>query len=310
MHQNILIIGGNGFIGSHIVDILKANNYNITVLSLHQERYRKPLEGVEYLNYDYGNISVLKEAIRYSNTILHLAHDTTPKVSFMDPLNEVFSNIAKFIKLLELVKDQGKRIVYFSSGGTVYGNSNLQKIAEDTVHWPISPYGVAKSTMEKYLYMYHCNFQIPYLIIRPSNVYGIRSNFEGDQGIIPIFIKKALHNEKIQIWGTGENVRDYIYVTDLARAVYALIRKTSIQGVFNIGFGEGYSIKDVANAIFKLTNQDAKNFIEFQTTRSFDVKRVVLDNTKIKSEINWQPEITLNEGIVFTRDWLKSQLNL
>jgi UDP-glucose 4-epimerase len=308
MENNVLIIGGNGFIGSHIVDVLKSNNFRIGVLGLHRERFRNPIPDVEYIDYDYGNITALKEVISRFTTIIHLAHSTTPKVSFMDPLNEAIPNLTKFLNLLELIKDKGTRIIYFSSGGTVYGNPNVPLINEEVSNWPISPYGVVKMTMERYLYMYHSNFNIPFVILRPSNVYGVRANYEGEQGIIPIFIKKALQGEKIQIWGDGNIVRDYIYVTDLADAVLEILKNVNVQGIFNIGSGSGQSINQILDRIIEVTNSSTDNLVEYSPIRSFDVSTAVLDIHKLKAVIDWRPKISLHNGISLTANWIKEQL--
>jgi UDP-glucose 4-epimerase len=308
MEDNVLIIGGNGFIGSHIVDVLLANNFRVGVLGLHNERYRSAQAGVEYINYDYGNIAALKEVVQRFTTIIHLAHSTTPKVSFMDPLNEAIPNLTKFLNLLELIKDKGIRILYFSSGGTVYGNPQTSLISEEESNWPISPYGVIKATMERYLFMYHYNFKMPYIILRPSNVYGIRANYEGEQGIIPIFIKKALQNEKIQIWGDGEIIRDYVYVSDVADAVLEILRTPIINGVFNLGSGTGQSINEILKNVIEVAKPSSTDLVEYLPTRSFDVKTVVLDISKIQSVINWQPKVALSEGINDTVNWIKERI--
>jgi UDP-glucose 4-epimerase len=308
MDNNVLIIGGNGFIGSHIVDVLVANRFRVGVLGLHNERYRDAQPGVEYINYDYGNIAALRDVIQRFDTIIHLAHSTTPKVSFMDPLNEAIPNLTKFLNLLELIKDKGTRILYFSSGGTVYGNPQTSIINEDNSNWPISPYGVIKATMERYLFMYHYNFKVPYVILRPSNVYGIRANYEGEQGIIPIFIKRAFQNEKIQIWGDGEIIRDYIYVSDVADAVLKILQDSTINGVFNLGSGIGNSINEILESVIDVANSKSKNLVEYLPTRSFDVKTVILDVSKLKSVIVWQPKVSLYDGISQTANWIKERL--
>lgn len=190
--KQVLIIGGNGFIGSHLVDIFLENNINVKVLSRNEEKFRKPIKKVDYIIGDYGNISVLTQAIKNCDTIIHLAHDTNPGSSLLYPYNELLENTTRFVRFLELVKYKSKRIILFSSGGVVYGNplKGEDKFNENRKLMPISPYGVTKVTMENYLYMYHHNYNLPYFIIRPSNAYGEREDFRRNQGIIPIFIKK------------------------------------------------------------------------------------------------------------------------
>lgn len=302
-----LFIGGNGFIGSHLCDTFLAEGVELRVLSRHDERFRKPLKGVEYVSGDYGNAGILKKALVSCDTVVHLAHNTTPKTSMEDLQSEIFTNVVFFIKLLELLKDEPKRLIYFSSGGVVYGNPTAIPVKEESPLSPISSYGVVKKTMESYLYLYNWIYGIPYLIIRPSNAYGEREDYQGEQGVIPIFIKKLLLGEKISIWGDGETIRDYIYVKDLARAAFMLHKKKDLCGIFNVSSAQGVSINDLIRIISSKIGIREPD-VEYQSPRRFDVSRIILDNSKIKEAVGWEPETGLEQGIANTIEWLGGQL--
>lgn len=306
--SKVLFIGGNGFIGSHLCDTFLAQGVEVRVLCRHDERFRKPLKGVEYISGDYGNAGILKKALDSCDTVIHLAHNTTPKTSMEDLQNEIFTNVVFFIKLLELMKeDPTKRLIYFSSGGVVYGNPAEIPVTEESPLAPISSYGVVKKTMESYVYLYNWIYGMPYLIIRPSNAYGEREDYLGEQGVIPIFIKKLLLGEKITIWGDGEIIRDYIYVKDLARAAFMLYRKKDLCGIFNASSAAGDSINDIIRIISSQIGIRDLN-VEYQSPRRFDVSKIVLDNTKLKNAVGWEPETGLEHGIANTMAWLRGQL--
>jgi len=305
--SRVLLIGGNGFIVSHLADMFLNKGVEVRSLSFEAEKFRRPLKKVDYIYSDYGDIEILDKALQECDTVIHLAHNADPGSSITDSNDAI--NISNFINLLELIKSKNIRVILFSSGGVVYGNPEKNPVCEQTLLKPISPYGVTKVTMENYLYMYHHIYGIPYLIIRPSNAYGEREDFFQKQGVIPIFLKKILFDETIEIWGDGNVVRDYIYIKDLAYAVFLLYKKKELNGVFNIGSGRGTSINELVKIILSNFNESFEKII-YKKKRAFDVSKIVLDNSKLKNLTGWLPEVDLDSGIKLSLKWVKRQLVL
>ncbi|MBC8207256.1 MAG: NAD-dependent epimerase/dehydratase family protein [Kiritimatiellaeota bacterium] len=305
--KQVLLIGGNGFIGSHLVDKLLAENCRVKVLDQFPERYRKPLLDVEYILDDYGDIGVLKKALHGCDTLIHLAHVGSPASAIKEADKEVLNSITAFVRMLEWLKGgMVGQFMFFSSGGAVYGVPDVTPVPEDYKGWPVSPYGVAKLSMEHYLHMFSAQNQLPYQIIRPSNPYGPRQNFLGSQGAISIFTHKILSGESIEIWGDGNNRKDYVYVEDLADAVIALMENGRKKEVYNVGSGEGVSLKAIISCIEHSCNVSAN--VQYAPRRSQDVPDIVLSCGKIKADVDWTPSTALSDGIDILRKWMQSYL--
>lgn len=308
MGNRVLLIGGNGFIGSHIADYLLKDGYAVRILDRYRERFRSPLSGVEYVEGDFSHPDSLKTALRGYNTVVHLAHCGVPATSVAAPEREVIDSIAGFSQMLDLLKGSDvERFLLFSSGGAVYGVLDQIPAGESFCGWPISPYGVAKIAMEKYLHMFSYLNGLSYQIIRPSNAYGPRQNFLGAQGVIAIFIHRILTRQTIEIWGDGSAVKDYIFISDLARAVLALLKSGCSNDVFNVGSGTCVSVNDLLAVIQDVTGLKAD--IKYTAVRRQDVQKVVLSCKKIVQNAGWQSEVGIREGITETAKWVQSVLH-
>ncbi len=305
MNKRVLLIGGNGFIGSHIVDELLAQNYNVRVLDMYPERFREPLPDVEYILSDYSEMGVVKSAVAGCDSVIHLAHVGTPATSADQAGQEVLTSMNAFVRLLEWLKGgMVERFMFFSSGGAVYGKPDRTPVPEEYKGWPVSPYGVAKLSMEHYLHMFSLLNDLPYQIIRPSNPYGPRQNFLGSQGVISIFMHRVLTGQQIEIWGDGNCRKDYVYVEDLAEAVSTLIGSKLENETFNIGSGEGLSLNEIISTIEHSCGK--KGNVEYTNDRQQDVSEIVLSSEKIRSEVGWVPSTSLNAGVDRTREWMRS----
>lgn len=301
--MNILVLGGNGFIGSHLVDKLLLEGHSVRVFDKNDEHYRKALPAVDYHLGEFGNRGLLSEALNGIDVVVHLISTTLPKTSNDDPVFDVQSNVIESLFLLEqCVANKIKKIIFASSGGTVYGVPQSLPVPEDNQTNPICSYGIGKLTIEKYLKLFKQLHNLDYVIIRPSNPFGCRQNPFGIQGVIPVFLGKILRNDPIQIWGTGKVVRDFIYVEDLADALYkAIIYKTASQ-VFNIGSGEGHSLNDLLSVMRSVTMRDFT--VTYTTGRAYDVPKIYLDISRATNELNWEPHTSLEEGIKNTWDFV------
>lgn len=300
-----LVIGGSGFIGSHIVDALLARGVQVRVYDRLPELLRPTPAGVEFRQGEFGNSALLAEALADVDQVFHLVSTTVPSTSNLDPIADIQGNLINTVQLLELMRAAGvKRLVFLSSGGTVYGVPEKDPVAETHTLRPISSYGIVKVAIENYLFMEHRLHGLEYVALRASNPYGPRQGHGGVQGVIGTYLWKIAHNEPIQLWGDGSIVRDFIHVRDLAQlCVRAAERK--IIGCYNAGSGQGHSIAQIIDTISKTSGVCVEPIRK--PARGFDVPRVVLDISSIQKEIGWVPTITLDEGIKETWSWVKDQ---
>lgn len=301
-----LVLGGNGFIGSHVVDALLAEGHSVRVFDRYPEKFRAPLQPVDYRLSSFEDTPSLSEALEGIDVVYHLISTTVPSTSNKDPVFDIESNLVRTVRLLNLMKDSGVgRIVYLSSGGTVYGVPEVSPIPEEHPLWPICSYGVVKVAVENYLHMYQSLYGIGSVILRASNPYGERQGHTGVQGVIGTFMGKIKANQPVEIWGDGSVVRDYIYVKDLAR-LCVLAGKSQGSGIFNAGAGEGRSVKQVFDAVSHISQSGIEAI--YKTGRAYDVPEVVLDVQQSEKAFGWKPQITFENGLRASWAWVDKYL--
>lgn len=299
--NNVLLIGGAGFIGSNIIrHLLDAGVFDVSVIepefaSLHR------LSGlpVKIHRCEISNIDELK-SITIENkidTIIHLVSTIIPGSNFEDYQREFTNVLYPSVRLMEFCCEKNIKFVYFSSGGTVYGDrkGDIVPFKENDPMAPISFYGWSKQMMENSILFMHRTQNLNYLIIRPSNPYGKGQNLHGKQGLIAVALGKILAGESIEVWGDGSAVRDYIYIDDLGKAVADVLMDESIVNeTINIGSGVGYSVNEIINSLRKVAEEEVK--VEYVAARNVDVSSVVLDTTLLRKMIDFNP-IDIEEGI-------------
>ncbi|WP_243370841.1 NAD-dependent epimerase/dehydratase family protein [Geotalea sp. SG265] len=300
--MKFLILGGNGFIGSHLVDRLLAAGHKVRVFDKYEEHYRKPIAGVDYRFGDFGNRGLLADALVGVNTVFHLISTTLPKTSNDDPAFDIQSNVVETIFLLEQCIVRNIKVIFVSSGGTVYGKPLTLPIAENSPTDPECSYGITKLMIEKYLALFKLLHNLDYTIVRPSNPYGSRQNPNGIQGAISVFLGKVARNEPIEIWGDGEVVRDYVYIEDLAEGIYRAATKPTESRIFNLGSGTGYSLNEIVETIRTVTGREVQ--VEYKPKRTFDVPRIYLDIARARTELDWAPVVSLPAGIAKTWEFV------
>jgi len=304
--MNVLVLGGNGFIGSHLVDELLIAGHSVRVFDHFSERYRPPLLGVDYRFGQFGDVFSMAEALHSIDLVYHLISTTVPSTSNMNPVDDISDNLIPSVVLLEQMIKMGiKRIVFISSGGTVYGVPQSVPVSEEHPLNPICSYGVIKVAIENYLKMYMELYGLKPTIIRPSNPFGPRQGHDGVQGVISTFLSKALRGEPLNVWGDGSIVRDFLYISDLVKLAVTA-GESGYVGVFNAGYGSGVSIRTVIDMISEAVG--VSPVINFQPKRSFDIQEVFLDIAKASSTFNWKPTVNLEQGILNHLKWLKTQL--
>jgi UDP-glucose 4-epimerase len=302
--MNVLLIGGNGFIGSHLLDGLVLRNHKVRVFDIAHEKFREPSPGVDYRISNLNNIPDLYEAMMGIDVVFHLASTTVPSTSSIDIIADVNNNVISTLNILNLAARQRiKKFVYFSSGGAIYGNSDSLPLSEDHHKNPVSSYGIIKETIEHYIKLYNAQNNLDYLILRPSNPYGPRQGHFIAQGVIATFLRKAKSNDPFLIYGNGSSKKDYIFIDDVVEMIMQLVESNS-QGIFNIGSGSGASLNEIITLINKITKKENK--VIYTESKSYDVNNFVLDISKLKSKLNKAIELTsLEKGIESTWDWIQ-----
>jgi len=295
-----LVLGGCGFLGSVVTRRLVEEGMDVRVFDKEGQdtyRIRSVIDKIDLQFGDFSNLGDLKQALEGATTVLHFIGTTIPQTSMNDIKYDVETNVLPTVRLLELLKEnKSTRIIFASSGGTVYGASAAHRpISEDAPTEPISAYGISKLTVEKFIKLFSFNYALPYVILRFANPYGPSQHPLRPQGAVGVFLNKALKGEEITIWGNGSAVRDYLYEEDLAAAVAAAVKKTSMRGVFNVGTGTGTSLNEIVNLI--QTTFAVSCRVAYDNERTFDVPYNVLDIGKIRSETGWTPARSLTDGL-------------
>jgi UDP-glucose 4-epimerase len=305
-----LVLGGGGFIGSALVDRLLADRYCVRVF----ERtriipYRKFLshENIEWQTGDFQSKADIEEATESCDVIIHLISTTLPKNSSSDPIYDVESNLVSTLELLTCAVRRGtKKIVFISSGGTVYGIPRQVPIPETHPMNPVVPYAITKLAIEKYLYYFRTVHGLEYSVLRVANPFGGRQRLGTGQGAVATFISKAIVDEPIEIWGDGSVTRDYIYIDDVVDAFIRSIEYSGEHRVFNIGSGCGRSLNEVISAIESLIGRPVRR--SYLPARPFDVPINILDISRAQTCLGWNPQVSFHEGLKRTILWIRRNM--
>ena len=310
-----LVLGGAGFIGSHLCNALLSENYAVRIFDrpgskfvpLADSKNREFSSNIEFYEGDYLNKRQVDEAVEGCDIVFHLISTTVPASSNADPSYDISSNVIGSINLIQsCIQHNIKKFVYVSSGGTIYGVPTSLPIPEVHPCNPICSYGIGKLAVEKYLHLYQYLNDLDYCVIRLSNPYGWNPNVKKQQGVINVFIDQIIRHQHIEVWGDGSVIRDYIHIDDAVSALIAVLKKNVKNDVFNIGAGEGASIRDLLDILrmamaFEFT-------VDYKGGRKFDVPEIVLDISKARRQFGWQPIIKLEESVsVLVADTLKSR---
>lgn len=305
--MKILVTGGAGFVGSHIIDELNKNGHKVVVVdNLSTGSKRNVCKGVKFYKTDIRSKN-LEDIFRKEkfNAVCHVAAKTNMRETLNDPLKDISINVVGMVKLLELCKKYKiKKFVFSSTGGALYGNTKNLPTTENTPTRPISPYGVDKLTGERYLYYYHHVHDLSVVILRYSNIYGPRlERKKGGACATMKFIQTILKGDKLTITGDGKQTRDFVYVGDVAKAnCLALTQKKKGYFIYNISSGKETSINMLVSLLQNKLKTDVRPYhakkIRGEVLRSF------LSNKKAIKELGWKPKYDLESGIIETLKYL------
>ena len=296
----ILVTGGAGFIGSNLVHKLIQMRHNVVVIDNLSTGFRSNLHPqAKFYKVDICSAVIDKifqrEKIDY---ILHYAAQVDVRKSLQNPILDVQVNISGSINLLRSCqKHKVKKVIFASTGGAIYGEQSYFPADEKHLELPISPYGVAKLSVEKYLHFYKEVYGIPYVAVRYANVYGPRQNPKGDSGVVAIFSEKLLRNEALTIYGKGEQTRDYVYVEDAVNAAL-LALKSKQTGSFNIGTGKETSVNQLYRMMKAKTCSGSR--VTYAPFRAGEQMRSCIDYTKAKKLLGWKASFDLYSGLDLT----------
>ena len=301
MKEGILFIGGAGFIGSAVIkEWISSNREESRVIVLEPLLANvSRIEGapVELLRGNISDIDLIETVIKLNNIrkVVHLVSTMVPGCGYDEYKQEFENVIFPTVRLMQLCSRLDVQFVYFSSGGTVYGErKTLQPFVETDPKEPISYYGLSKQMIENSILFEHRMSNLRYLILRPSNPYGHGQNLHGRQGLIAVALGKILAGEPITIWGDGSSIRDYIYIDDLAKVVVKLLKTDVSNMTLNIGSSKGYSVREIIKVLSEIAEEDIR--VKYTPSRKNDVSNMILDTSMLKSLVNIKLT-SLEEGV-------------
>lgn len=332
--MKVLVTGGAGFIGSHLVDKLIKQGHKVIVidnLSTGRKENLTPAffkKGGANSNAKFYQLDIQSPKIseifkkEKIEIVFHLAAQIDVRKSVEEPIEDAKNNILGSLNILENCKKFGvKKIIFSSTGGAIYGDTEVVPTSESYPALPLSPYGVAKLTTEKYLNYYYKVFELPYISLRLANVYGPRQNSEGEidetlshlsasshsrstceAGVVAIFCHKLLKNEQPFIFGDGNQTRDYIFVDDVVEAAI-LAAENSKVGIFNVGTAKETSVNEIFAELKRIIGSSCKEI--YSPSKMGEQKRSCLDCSRAKQELKWSPKYNLEQGLKKTLNFFK-----
>lgn len=305
--MKILVTGGAGFIGSHVVDLYLENGHEVVIVDdLSTGRLSNVNPRATFYQVDIGDRAV-EEIFRREqpDVVNHHAAQMDVRYSVAHPLFDAEVNILGSIRLIELARQyRVKRFIYISSGGAAYGEPVYLPCDENHPVDPLCPYGASKHTVEHYLFLYEKNYGLPYTVLRYPNVYGPRQNPGGEAGVIAIFTGKMLCGEEVVINGDGEQLRDYVFVKDCARANLLALDPRFPSGIYNLGSGKGTSVNELFAALQQLTGSTLP--ARYGPAKLGETRHIYLNAAKATRVLGWAQRVGLKQGLAETVEYVRS----
>ncbi len=302
------VIGGAGFIGRPVVQLLREAGREVVIID--RGPAPEPVSGITYYQGDYSDRTFLEGVLVEVDEVVHLAYASVPKTSFDDPFADLLHNVPPALVLFDVAAAAHiQKLVFVSSGGTVYGHAQSLPIAETHPTNPISPYGITKLAIEKYAGLYFELKDLPVVTVRPANAYGEEQRPYTGQGFIATAIASVLEGKEITVFGETGGVRDYIHVRDIASGIVAALEHGKPGECYNLGTGVGASTKDIIEKleVYARTKGVAVQAV-YQPARKFDVASNILDSKKITQDTGWKSSVDLEPGLQAVWNYQVSQL--
>jgi UDP-glucose 4-epimerase len=303
-----LVLGGGGFIGRHLIEDLLAQGKEVLVYD-RPDALRSIAEKfpqVKLIDGEFQNENRWISILNGVNICYHLISTSVPKSSNDDPISDVSGNLIGTLQLLDAARRNNLRLVFASSGGTVYGAPRAELVSEEHPTNPLCSYGITKLAIEKYLLLYRELYGVRSVVLRIANPYGPGQRPDSIQGVIAVFSGRILRGHVVDIWGDGSVVRDYVFVKDVVSAMRAASSYGGRRTVFNIGSGRGFSVSEILSSIESASGKVAE--VIHHPPRGFDVQKSVLDISNARAELGWEPRVSLCDGIAQTLAWMKENL--
>lgn len=302
----IMVTGGAGFIGSHVVDLFVSKGYEVIIVDdLSTGRASNLNPAAKFYKLDIRDPQLRDVfAVEKPDYISHHAAQMDVRRSVAQPLFDADVNILGSINLIECAKEYHvKHFVYISTGGAVYGEPERVPCVETDPINPICQYGASKHTVEHYLYMYHVNYGLNYTVLRYPNVFGPRQDPHGEAGVIAIFTGKMLVGDQVTINGDGEQTRDYVYVGDCARANYLAVTVAHLSGIYNIGWGRPTSVNQIFTSLANITGYTLP--ASYGPAKVGETRHIYLDAAKAGRDLGWSPTLSLEDGLMKTIEYFR-----
>jgi UDP-glucose 4-epimerase len=307
--MKVLVTGGAGFIGSHLVDRLILEGHEAVVVdNLVTGKRRNINRAARFYKVDVQSWR-LERVFRNErpNVVMHLAAQMDVRKSVEDPMFDAQVNVLGTLNVLQqAVKHGVRKVIFSSSGGAIYGEQETYPAPETHVLRPLSPYGLSKLCGEQYLSYFQRVSGLQAVSLRYANVYGPRQDPEGEAGVVAIFIQKMLNNEQAVINGNGRQTRDFVFVEDVVEANLAMMGQET-QGTYNVGTGVETSINDLFRILVQHTGSTCKEM--HGPAKKGEQARSVIDSTKLRQEVSWEPKADLSEGLKKTVEYFRARMH-
>ena len=309
--SRLVVLGADGFIGKNLVTELAKNSEDEIVafdrfssVEDMEDTYFSQFENVTVYAGNFMNISDIETVLQENDFVFHLVSSTTPASALSDPFIDVDTNVRASVQLFEICVNKNiNKLIFLSSGGTVYGDIDSEKISENSVTKPKSPYGIGKLTIENYLRYFKTTYDLDYIIYRIANPFGPHQNIYARQGVIPIFIQHILEEEPITVFGDGTMLRDYIYIDDVVKMICSSYKVTNKFDEYNIGSGIGRTVNEIIDSLALLTGSAPKIILKDQPASYVD--KSVLDISRFNNEFGIFETTILDKGLEKTLDYVK-----
>lgn len=302
----VLLLGGTGFVGSRLMARLHALGREVYVIS--RKAHTLPALGnCHRFSDSLDNVALLDDVLPRCATVFHLASTSTPGSSAMQPAFEASNNLLPTLRFLEtLQRHPNAELVFLSSGGAIYGNVAAESIIEDAPLLPLSYYGAGKAAVEKFIAAYCTQLDRAAVILRPANFYGPGQPYRAGFGVVPTIFQHINTGKRFEIWGDGNNIRDYLYIDDFLELCVTLMEKASRKvgvHIYNAGSGKGTTLNTLCEMASKVSGKKLGR--EYKSLRAVDVRRVVLDSQAVHRDYGWSAKTRLEDGLSATWEWFR-----